>query len=180
MFNLLPIQERKTIHKEYNSRRIVLVLNFLNLTGLIAMVLLVAPFFLVNLKYKVSQEEMKNLEVETPELKNTGNLEPLASKTVEKLKLLQELPALSPLSVWEKIVINKSEHIKIKSFSYLNESTGINVFVRGTADSREALTTFSRSIESEASFKNVDLPVSSLTRDKDLDFSISFSVQEDD
>ncbi len=179
MFNLLPIQQRKIIYKEYSSRRMVLVLNFLNLTGIIALVLLVAPFFLVNLKYNDSQEEMKNLEIETPELKNTESLELLASKTGEKLKLLQNVPALLPLSVWEKVIKNKSEDIKIKSFSYLSESAGINVFVRGTADSREALTTFSRSIESEASFKNVDLPVSSLTRDKDLDFSISFSVRED-
>ena len=179
MFNLLPHQQRKIIYKEYNSRRIILAVNFLNLTGLIALVLLVPPFFLINLKQTAAREEIKNLEIETPELKNTAALELSALKTTSKLKLLGDAPTLSSLSVWEKVISHKSASIKIKSFNYTNESAGIHVFVSGTANSREALTNFARSLQGEPDFKDVNLPVSSLTRDKDLDFSISFRVGEE-
>src|SRR3989344_3232245 len=178
MFNLLPHQQRKIIYKEYNSRRIILALNFLNLTGLIALVLLVPPFFLINLKHNASEEEIKNLEAEIPELKNAENLELLASQTMDKIKVLGDSPTLSPLSVWEKIIQHKSAGIKIESFNYTNETAGMKIVIRGTASSREALTRFARSLESEKEFKAVDLPVSSLTRDKNLDFTISFGVGE--
>ena len=176
MFNLLPNQQKKAIYKEYNSRRIVITINFLNLTGLIALILLIPLFFLINLKHRASQEEIKNLQIETPELKDVQNLELAASKTAAQIKLLNKFPVLPPLSIWEKIIKNKSAGIKIKSFYYSNENADTNVSIKGTALSREALTNFGRSLESEAQFKNVNLPVSSLARGKDLDFQISFLV----
>ena len=134
------------------------------------------PFFLINLKHNASEEEIKNLEAEIPELKNAENLELLASQTMDKIKVLGDSPTLSPLSVWEKIIQHKSAGIKIESFNYTNETAVMKIVIRGTASSREALTKFSRSLESEKEFKDVNLPVSSLTRDKNLDFTISFGV----
>jgi len=177
MFNLLPAEYKKEIYKEYRLRFFTLVLFLLSATGLMIFLLLSMAHFIVNLKHVEFQEKISQLERQNPELRSQGELETIVEDVHNKLYILESKSMISPSEIIEKVANQKPQTVNIRSFSYTNRGEIIEIALKGTASTRDSLITFNRRLSEEEIFENVNLPVSDLAMDKELDFSISFSVK---
>lgn len=175
MFNLLPKEQKRSIYTEYKFRLIILILIFLAVTGIIVAVFLSPSLVLSSFRYNSLVNELQNIEKDTPELENVEGLQETAKKINDKLKIFGSEEELSPLSIWQKIIESKTNGIKITNLSYDRNTDKISVVVSGRSLTRESLTDFSNALE-KSGFEDVNLPVSDLARDKNLEFSITLSV----
>lgn len=66
----------------------------------------------------------------------------------------------------------RNEGVILTGISFARDLKGNRIQVSGTATGREALLKFTGSLENIDIFKSVDLPVSNLAKNKDIDFSI--------
>ncbi|MFA6416074.1 MAG: hypothetical protein WCW56_01145 [Candidatus Paceibacterota bacterium] len=163
MINLLPLENKKNIWRDYRNRRsvtIALVVMFLLLTGII---LLTAFYFssLFGLQPRASVVVEKN-EKDRPayELK-LKNLK-------EELALLSG-PSnnFSAISVFERISQTKVAGVGIESFSQEIKTTGEIIFkLQVTAGSRKMASDYISKLHSVEGVKDVVYPI--LTSDKNL------------
>ena len=86
------------------------------------------------------------------------------------------------IEVFSKIIKFVPEKVIIDSITFsrneaYKEKNGILVLVSGTSVDRNSLISFSNSLEQSKDFTFVDVPVSSLTKDKNLPFSINIFIE---
>jgi len=74
----------------------------------------------------------------------------------------------------EKVIIDSITFSRNEAYK---EKNGILVLVSGTSVDRNSLISFSNSLEQSKDFTFVDVPVSSLTKDKNLPFSINIFIE---
>jgi len=177
MFNLLPKEQRKEIYTEYRFRMFILIFIFLIVTGIVAVFLLVPALFLSNSEYNELLKNLDELKKETPELENYQNLQVMVEKTNNKLKVLQSGKEQTPLLIWGKVTADKPAGVKIDSFSYSKNNEKTAVVISGKSSVRESLISFAKKLEAQETFENVNLPVSDLARERNLDFSITFGIK---
>lgn len=100
----------------------------------------------------------------------------------DKLKVFpNEMPATGYVqSVLDRVTGVKDPKIKIKSFRYSvagKDPNSTNVEITGTAPTRKDLLDFKQKLESEKSFSNITLPISSFVRVENIEFSIRLRSQ---
>jgi hypothetical protein len=78
------------------------------------------------------------------------------------------------VSIIEKIFSAKSSNISLSSVSLDHKSDSWSLSVGGRAATRESLVDFSKKLGGISDFSGIDLPVSSLAKNKDISFSITF------
>lgn len=176
MFNLITEEHKKTIRTEYRLRLFAVVLFFFAFTGLVGLVFLMPSFLAVSLNLTDLKQQKQNLEKEIPELKDINSLEALSAQVNMKIKALNSEEKSMPTEIIN--IINPAElrAIKLKSISYIKNNSEVKVGVNGTATTRDALVAFSRQLETVEIFEKVNLPVSDLAKDRDINFSLTFSV----
>jgi len=59
------------------------------------------------------------------------------------------------------------------------ETSDYSVLLTGKAKSRDDLITFKENLEKEECFSNVNLPLSNLVAQKDVEFQIDFSIKKE-
>ncbi len=176
MINLIPTEEKKEIVKDFYLRFSVIffiVLNFLILLFLIA----ILPSYLISYEKKNSinnKFEMQKNEI-IPEIdqKAQASIKDLDAKLalLDKTKNSQYVFSKK---VIDEIISKKVSGIKITSFSYENNSLeGKKVNITGIAGNREQLLLFRKLLESDTSFKEVNLPISNFAKGSNLDFNLS-------
>ena len=75
------------------------------------------------------------------------------------------------------ILSNKTKLIYINSLAYTsNSSTTVTFSINGISGTRESLVSFKKDLDKTALFKNIDLPISNLAKDKDIDFSMIMTM----
>ena len=76
----------------------------------------------------------------------------------------------------KKIVSHKTNEIRITQIAFSEENTGVReASIRGNALTRDGLLFFSRSLESEPAFSNVNLPISNFIRGTNIQFFITLT-----
>jgi hypothetical protein len=177
MFNLLPEEEKKNILVEYAIRRIIVLLLFLFVSGLIATISIFPSMLLSSSK---TQEVEKQIEVarSSPILKEEADLNSRLTETNLKLSALMPIEdSISVDDLINRVIQKKSDGIRLSGFFYRHASskTSSGFSISGVAEDRESLSTFVKNLQGEALFTKVDLPVSNFTKDKDATFSIQIS-----
>ncbi len=177
MFNLLKDSLKAKIKTEYNLRRVIVGLVFILFLQVIFLIFLF-PSWLISVykenDYVSRTEETKHSELST-------NTQPIVSNITSintKLKSINSgliYPAVEPLL--RAVVVNKSASIHVGRFSYTSSGpTTSDVTLSGVSATRESLVDFVKSLQSSGLFKSVDLPISNLAKDKDIDFSINITI----
>lgn len=175
MFNLLPGSIKREIVSEYRIRRVVVILIFVILTQILTMISLF-PSWVVSR----TREQGVSLELEKT---RKSDLSSDANGIKDKIKLINnevnllstslEYPRLSPFI--DYVLSKKTSSIKLNSFSY-NDGNSWTLSIKGVSSSRESLVEFVDSLKSENIFKSVDLPVSNLAKNRNIDFSITLNI----
>jgi hypothetical protein len=173
MANLLPIKERKRGQREYTLRLSAVILIFFITAVVFGSVLLLPSYFFAELKLK-SVKEQSVLVQRAIELRGQDVSGVLLTGTKQKLIELDTAQTqISQITLINAVNANRGQGIMIRSYfyTYAKDENSIKIF--GTASTREALTSFSERLKQESLFSRIDLPVSSLAKDTNIDFSIT-------
>ncbi|MFZ2522055.1 MAG: PilN domain-containing protein [Minisyncoccia bacterium] len=175
MFNLLPDSIKQEVQVEYQLRRTTVVLVFLIVIQISTLIFLFPSWILSNTKQSGLLLQLEKIEV--------SSLSSDAVKIQEKIKSINnelnllntslEYPKFS--TIVDKIISKKSSSIKLNSFSYSGGKTWV-ITIKGIALTRESLVSFVDSLKSDSQFKSVDLPVSNLAKNKNIDFSVILNI----
>ncbi len=178
MFNLLPENLRKQITGEYRLRLAVIS---------ILLVIFIQVSFLVFLSpsWLVSYYKEKEYSLQSDELNKSLSTLDISSTTAfiksfnTKLGIINdslEYPKFIPIV--DGILSKKNNNIRISGIYYsVNSATAGTLTLEGIGDTRESLVSFSENLRSIEHFKKVDLPISNLAKDKNIDFTISVTIE---
>lgn len=174
MINLLPPNAKKVIKRDYVYR--VAAVSFLSLASLFLVSILISipSWYLLDLSEKAAGTHLSMAEA----AKST--YAELANKVTETNKLIKHLenslsePKLANL-VSELDDLSGSS-ISITEFIFNPDG---KVSLSGIADSRSDLSVFRDGLAADERFSGIDLPLSSLARDKDTPFTITFFLVSD-
>lgn len=179
MFNLLPDNLKERIKKEYKLRLIIVIVVFFILAELTFLVFLLPSW--LNSYYKQKEYSGRINEVSnvlsnqdisstTAYIKSTNNILTVINDSLD-------YPKLSPIVL--DILSKKKPNIKLSGIFYsVNTGNTGTLSINGLASNREALVSFSESLREIEYFKKVDLPISNLAKDKNIDFSISINIEK--
>lgn len=174
MFKLLTEEEKKKVSGEYGARRGVIIMFSLTLVLVTGLIGLLPSYVLSSARHKELAERARvlNISFESSESEHEAWL----SKINQKLRLLSpELDADRPSDFIEKVIEERGTGISISRFSWNKTDDGTVLSVDGVAATRQDLIAFEARISGSGHFSGVVLPVSDLARDRDIDFSITFS-----
>jgi Tfp pilus assembly protein PilN len=175
MINLIPIEEKKKIRKDFYYRLLIVFLIlfvFLAFVSLVAMV----PAYVTSVDKKISIN--KKLEIQKNEvMPEIDQQAQIAIKDLDnRLGLLEkarENKYVFSKKVIDEIISKKVSGIKINRIFYENDSLeGRKVNITGLAQNREQLLLFRRALENDSTFKNVDLPISNFVKGQDIQFNL--------
>lgn len=179
MFNLLPENLKKKITREYKLRLTIIILAFVISTQVFLLVFLFPSWLL-------SFYRGKDFLVRSDEINRFLSAEDVSS-TISYIKVLnsklkiidenQNYPELIP--VLNSVLKERTSNIRINGISYTVNSANSGVLtLSGIGGSRESLVSFSKKIKEIEFFKKVDLPLSNLAKDKDIEFSININIEK--
>lgn len=179
--NLLPVREKRIVRQEYHKRLAVVAQVFF-------VVLVCMMITSIGASYIVSTYEVISLEREIASISGKNTTQSVTASmalikdTNNKLGILEQdyTKDRDDLSEIFSSIINSTD-VRLTSFVYdqvvikKGEVSGVDhrIVLGGIADDRESLTEFVRILRSDKRFKSVELPVSSLIENKDINFFIT-------
>ncbi|MBP6924677.1 MAG: hypothetical protein KBC62_04495 [Candidatus Pacebacteria bacterium] len=177
MINLIPPTAKKGIRTEYWLR--VVTTWFILITGaLVASIAVMAPaFVLINLQIGASAESSAVASQKIAGYESVAN--ELKRSNVEA-KAVLDTTAYIPISD-QIAIIRKYEglDITISDIVISRSKDGFSpIQVTGRAVSRQSLSQFRESLLAEPSIATVDLPISNLAKDRDIQFNLSVTVKK--
>ena len=178
MSNLLPKRDKKRLNIEYLFRLISIVLIFSSTTILLSIISSLPSYFLSNTKTNLVEERVNFLKTYLEEKKKTDPA-PVLFQTNEKIEVLELLKIPKINESIRSILSEKRSSIKINNFNLRGTDEGArSLFVGGEARDRDSLISFAESLESVSQFMNIDLPLSNLAKNRDVDFSIVIELNQ--
>ena len=184
VINILPLAEKKILHREYWVRFFVVTLNLIAITSVVASLLLFPSYFLSKLKEKVVESRLESFNKENPSL-NDDNIEKITSGINLKLEVLdREKPSYQVSDSILKNVLNSrtsgiifSQILFSKKMSPANDGKYSPVVeIHGIATNRDSLRNFKTALDNNPSFSDVYLPISDFLEKTNLPFTISITI----
>ncbi len=176
MTNLIPLSAEKNVKREYWLR--VLSVWFVAVgIGVSVLIVLTLPIYVLV----------------TLQLDNHSDTVVVASAQKDELQalegVLREANRQARLIVSEQQTVSLTQHIQIitaiagigvtiTSFQFDQTGEQKKLVLSGVADSRLLLANFRDNLENSENYSQVELPLSSLIRDRDIDFTMTMVVNE--
>ncbi len=178
MFNLLPNSLKEKIRSEYYIRLYVVIFLAIFIVQ-ISFLIFLSPTWFVSLnkeKEIISQSEKANkasLDLKVDAVNSQINI---INNKLGIINSTLEYPRAIP--VIDEVLSKKTDNIVIKELLYevSSEKTGL-ITLTGNSATRDSLVAFVKDLEESEMLKDVDLPISNLTKEKNLDFSLKISVE---
>lgn len=176
--NLLPQTEKDILRKGFKARSYIVLSNILSVSVFIGLVMLSPAYFFadshlesiaLNASAKGEDQDAVKTALQIPDEINS------------KLAFMESYVKNPSMADYISSVTSYfTDKIHVNSISIGRKSKkGITIVVSGIASDREALVSFASDLKSSNKFGSVDVPVSSLTRDKDLPFSITIFIENE-
>lgn len=174
MINLIPPAARKSVVFEY-WLRVVSVWLFLFGTGcMIVAVLLLPTYMIVRGQIALLDGQVTSATDQTATFDaGIASLEAASAAAV----LLTEGASSTPFSTYVKLLEETAgDSVVLHSINFTKDPLGGKIILSGTAATRESLAAFRDNLEAEPLFTDVVLPIDSLLKNRDLMFSLTFTV----
>ena len=179
MFNLLPENLKKQITKEYKLRLFIVAMFSLIIVQASFLVFLFPSWLVSNYKEKdfSSRNDEVNKSLSALDISSTTAFIKSLNARLVVINDGLEYPRLVP--VVDTILSKKTPSIKIGAVYYTsNSATTGTLTVSGVSSTREALVSFADKIKEVEYLKKVDLPISNLAKDKNIEFSINMNIEK--
>jgi len=179
--NLLPITEKENLKKSLRQRFLILASFLLSASLFFGFIMLLPSYFLTlgNFSKISSENSLSTLGSED----SVKIIMDLPQEINSKLNFLQSNNNNVPITdIILKIIKYLPTGVKLNSISFSkNQSfkgkSGATIIVSGIAFDRDSLVSFSASLKESGTFSNVEVPVSSLTKDRNLPFSVNIFIE---
>tara|TARA_B100000745_G_scaffold300439_1_gene254400 strand:- start:706 stop:1242 length:537 start_codon:yes stop_codon:yes gene_type:complete len=177
MINLLPEISKQAFKRMYLLRFLAVVLLVVSVLTIIHSILLVPSYVFLQARV-LNQEVEKEFIGKTLEASGSDEVEARLKALNEQIALLQTLPE-QPLfvSAIEEVLEVSRSGIAITQISYNPKDPAVQIGVRGIADDRDALRSFAKTLEEREEVAGVDFPIGNLSKEKDLPFNISITLE---
>jgi len=179
MSNLLPENLRDKIKKEYKLR-LVIVSIIIVIIIQISLIIFMIPSWLSSF-YKEKDFSLKNEEMSqflsTLDIASTTSYIKLVNTKLATIDKSLDYPKLVPII--DNVLSKKTSGIKIDGiyFTVNSENTAV-LNINGIGSTRESIVSFAEKLRETSYFKNVNLPISNLAKDKNIDFAISLNIEK--
>lgn len=180
--NILPEEQKHNLYKGLKIRFFIVFSGVVSF-GLLASSAMLVPGYLaskIELEEIISQTKFANLEIN----EETKNIVELPKEINSKLKFIRSNSSNKTAFYIINLAVSKaSSGISINSLSSItvkdeNKTKIEGINISGIAKDRKSLLDFSKILEEEKDFAKVDVPVSSLTKDTNLPFSIDIKISK--
>lgn len=172
--SFLPNLEQEKLNREYHIRLLIVTFLFLSTVGLIGAASLFPTFIQINIESREQQEKINALKKDN----NKSGAVALA----KELKIHQiKMSAIGSnnngqaYSLIQNVISHRNliriNHIAIETMSTSSASLRLD----GIAPTRESLIAFKALLEKLEPGTKVDLPISGLAKNKDIQFSIKIT-----
>jgi len=178
MYHFLPLVEKRMLRREYRVRFVIVGSVLLSALILFGTVFLLPAWSVADIKEQTVEKRMEILR-NTMLKKQDSTLNVLLDTTKNDIRLLRAgEDFLSFRTVLETLLSNRTSGVSLQSFSFSRISTegDVGVVVRGVYRDRDALVNFRKNLEREKMFTRVDLPIASLAKGKNADFTIELTA----
>lgn len=179
-YTLLPEKETKSLRTEYRIRVLVVLLFFIS-TGMAIGICSLVPSYIIS----YSQEKdalLKNQSIEKSPAEKQHEVFSTeltaSSEILKKIKSEQNPVVFSDLI--KKIVNYRNKNITINSIQLSNTkdaSSTMEMILQGKATTRDVLINFKKTLEKDTSITKVELPVSDLAKNKDIEFALRIKIK---
>lgn len=186
VINVLPTKEKKFIHRQYWLRLSTIMLNLTALIFTISSMLLFPSYFFSKLKENIVESRLEAFNKENPDLIN-NNVDKITSDINQKLKILDKETPSYQISdeVLDSILLSRTKGITFSQILFNKKTikttdSSKDVFVvniHGVAINRDSLRNFKTALDDNASFSEVDLPISDFIEKSNLPFTISVTMK---
>jgi len=174
MLNLLPEEEKKRLKREYTVRYLIVIFLAIIFTGIIYFVL-AFPSYVIS---KLKQQELTAIIAELDRVDISKGVPVTELSLIDINKKIGDLRGtgkeVSIANIISEILNTVTSSIKINSFNYDKNFLMLN----GMAKDRDGLTSFVKKLEENTLFTKVNLPVSNLAQEKNINFSIQISIKK--
>lgn len=174
MINLLPPEEKKHHQHELTFRLTIISLILFSGAFLIGVILLTPAYLIANINEKAVLKELSFLEGSEESTERERISAELLTVKENLSALADDIPRESFYSIIDIVAAYHGDAIKLSHISYGRE-TGekpSELRIGGKADRRDDLLSFTEDLKKNELFSDVILPVSSLAKDRDIEFSI--------
>ncbi|MFA5838689.1 MAG: hypothetical protein WC849_02015 [Candidatus Paceibacterota bacterium] len=182
MSNLLPKKEKELLQKEYFIRLVIVILWLLTGSTLLSIGFMVPSYVVLEVKKNTAEEQI-NLLNESILNKNSAETEKKSNTIIVKVEVLNKQDKISLANFVNKIIESKPTEVHITDFLYnkvqKKDTADKVITIRGTADERDSLLKFKYDLSKSGLFKEVNLPLSNLTKNEDVDFLVNLTLKEE-
>ncbi len=181
--NLLPKTEKEDLKKGLKLRFAIVAMFLLSASFLIGFVMFLPSYFLAFGYFSKTAPDSYFLKPENSD--SINKILSLPDEISSKLGFFQSnIHNVSVADYFSKIVDNLPKGVQINSISFsknqnYNGNNGTVILVSGIAVSRDSLMSFSTLLKESGLFSDVEVPVSNLTKDENLPFSINILIENE-
>ena len=175
MINLLPLEDKLAIKKEYRRRLIVII--GISMFGIIgsAIILFIPSYLLLSSLEKSLGTQASALE-ETTLRTGTEKIESSVADLNESLTLLADSEGRQIYSLLKKILDIRPTTIKISAFYYNKESGKEILSIEGEANTRNSFLSFLSSLEKIKEIKSISSPPSNILKEENISFRLTANL----
>lgn len=160
------------------ARLFAITIFYIFISGIFALILLIPAYIL-----SVSKEEFASSRLEV--LKKSVNyrastdIEKTLDKTNDDIKEVANFTDKYFIEDHISFILNARKNgVRINNLGYrkIDESHS-EISLSGISDSRDSLLLYVETLKSNESFGEIDLPISNLAKERDIDFSLKFQAE---
>jgi len=169
MINLLEPSVRRALTLQYQFRRAAALLVLLSVALLIGAVSLL-PAYLVSKAKEAEVALSAGALEESLAVREKNALSIELSALREKLNVLEQDPPGTLFTSLSAALAARPSTVSLNSFSYAKKGVEGELQITGVASTRDGLLSYQKELQKNSLFKKVDLPISNLAREREIDF----------
>jgi hypothetical protein len=175
MINLIPKHAQKSIHFEYLIRVASVWLILWSISLLAAASILLPPYVLIGTQVAGYEQSATEAMERVHEYKNTSTELILASQ--EAKQIIDESLIAAFTGYLHMVESLQGEQVQVTEIDLSRTEEGmVPMLISGIASDRQALASFRDRLLADDRVSAVDLPISNLTSDRDINFDITVTL----
>ncbi|MFM2424052.1 MAG: hypothetical protein RLZZ70_441 [Candidatus Parcubacteria bacterium] len=173
MINLIPASARRLIVREYWVRTLAVWMFLLGTGCLVVASLFLPTYVLVANQSAVLEAQVQQNSAESASFDSNAAVLVTA---MNQANFLLASTTNTPFSTYEtQIEKHAGLAISIGNFQFVRVSTTTSITIGGRADNRQVLAAFRDALEADPLFTEAVLPIASLIKDRDIDFTMTIT-----
>jgi hypothetical protein len=157
-------------------RLLIVFLLLFSGTMVLFSIYLLPSYFLSRGKVSIAEEKVRFLDSYVNKSEESG-VGTIIRETNEKIKALKTTEDFQVSELLTLISSEKNRSVQITGFTLRRGTDDISIFVNGTALSRAGLIAFNEALKSIGKFSEVELPISNLAKNENINFNIKINIK---